>query len=56
MIDKIQVYDLLGRSIYQKMNLNTTEFVISNLVLSNQILLVKIKLDNGQTVTRKVVY
>jgi hypothetical protein len=56
MIDKVQVYDLLGRSIYQKINVNTTEFLISNLVSNRQVLLVKIILQNGQTVTKKIVY
>lgn len=55
-IDKVQVYDLLERPIYQKMNVNTTEFLISNLVSNHQALVVKIILQNGQTVTKKVVY
>ena len=56
MIDKVQIYDLLGRLIYQKMNVNTTEFLISNLVSNHQALLVKIILQNGQTVTKKIIY
>lgn len=56
MIDKVQIYDLLGRSIYQKMNVNTSEFLISNLVSNHEVLLIKIKLQNGQTVTKKIVY
>ena len=56
MIDKIQIFDLLGRSIYQKMNVNTTEFVIANLISNHQALLVKIILQNGQTVTKKIIY
>ena len=55
-IDKVQIYDLLGRSIYQKMNINTSEFLISNLVSNHEVLLVKIKLQNGHTVTKKIVY
>jgi hypothetical protein len=56
MIDKVQIYDLLGRSIYQKMNVNTTEFLISNLVSNHQALLVKIIFKNGQTVSKKIIY
>jgi hypothetical protein len=56
MIDKVQIYDLLGRSIYQKMNVNTAEFLISNLVSNHEVLLIKIKLQNGQTATKKIVY
>ncbi|MFE3867392.1 T9SS sorting signal type C domain-containing protein [Flavobacterium sp. LS2P90] len=55
-LNKIQVYDLLGRLIYQKMNVNDTEFLISNLVSNQQPLLVKIILQNGQTVSKKIIY
>lgn len=55
-IDKIQVWDLQGRSIYHKEDLNTTEFLISNLVSNDQALLVKVGLRSGRTVTHKIVY
>nr|WP_314895938.1 T9SS sorting signal type C domain-containing protein [uncultured Flavobacterium sp.] len=54
-INKVQMYDLSGRLIYQKRNVNTNELTISNLVENHQILLVKIVLQNGQTVTKKIV-
>lgn len=53
-INKVQMYDLSGRLIYQKRNVNTYELAISNLVENHQILLVKIVLQNGQTVTKKL--
>ena len=56
MIDKVEVYDLLGRSIYQKTNVSANEFVIQNLVSSHQALLIKILLNNGQTVSNKIMY
>ncbi len=55
-IDRVQIYDLLGRSIYQKININANDFVTTNVAANNQTLLVKIILQNGQTLTRKVVY
>jgi hypothetical protein len=55
-IDKVQVYDLLGRLIYHKNNLNTTEFVISNIASNSQALLVKVGLRSGKTTTRKILY
>jgi hypothetical protein len=55
-INKVQVYDLLGKSIYQKINADTNELAISNLVVNHQVLLVKIVLQNGKTVTKKIVY
>lgn len=54
MINKVQMYDLSGRLIYQKRNVNTYELAISNLVGNHQILLVKIVLQNGQTITKKL--
>ncbi|MFE3867395.1 T9SS sorting signal type C domain-containing protein [Flavobacterium sp. LS2P90] len=56
MIDKVEVYDLLGRSIYQKMNIDAKEFIIQNLVSSRQALLIKIVLHDGQIVTNKIIY
>ncbi|MBG6110854.1 hypothetical protein IWX84_001736 [Flavobacterium sp. CG_9.10] len=56
MINKVQVYDLWGRSIYQKTNVNTNEFIILNLASAHQTLLVKILLQNGQTFTDKIAY
>jgi hypothetical protein len=56
MIDKVEVYDLLGRSIYQKTNVSAKDFVIQNLVSSHQALLIKILLNNGQTVSNKIIY
>ncbi|SHL99823.1 T9SS sorting signal type C domain-containing protein [Flavobacterium xinjiangense] len=55
-INKVQVYDLLGRLIFQKTNVNANEYHISNLVSNHQVLLAKIILQNGQTVTKKIVY
>ena len=55
-IDKVFAYDLLGRLVYQKNNLNSTEFSILNLGSRNQTLLLKTILKNGITVTHKVIY
>ncbi|MFV5683899.1 T9SS sorting signal type C domain-containing protein [Flavobacterium sp. GB2R13] len=55
-INKVQVYDLLGRSVYQKLNVDVNELTISNLFINNQVLLVKILLQNGKTITKKIIY
>ena len=55
-IKSIIVYDVLGRSIFEENNVNTTEFSIQNLVLSQQALIVKIVLENGHTLTRKIIF
>ncbi|MFV8268891.1 T9SS sorting signal type C domain-containing protein [Flavobacterium sp. GT2N3] len=54
-INKIQVFDMLGKSIYQKSDVNSSEFVITNLAMDLQIVLVKIVLQNGTTMTKKIV-
>ncbi|WP_310377733.1 T9SS sorting signal type C domain-containing protein, partial [Flavobacterium sp.] len=53
LMDKVLVYDLLGRPLYQKDKVNNTELSLPNLG-SNQTLLLKITLQNGKTVSKKV--
>jgi len=55
-IDKVTIFDLLGRQIYQKNKVNSNELSITNAVSSSQTLLVKTTLQNGQIVTEKIVY
>jgi uncharacterized repeat protein (TIGR02543 family) len=55
-IDKVLVYDLLGRQIYKKEKVNSNELTIPNLVSSQQTLLVKVSLQNSQTVTKKIIF
>ena len=55
-IDKVTVYDLLGRQLFKKEKVNSNELTLTNLVSSQQTLLVKVSLQNGQTVTKKIMY
>jgi hypothetical protein len=55
-IDKVFIYDFLGRQIYQKTDIATNELVISNLIQSNQALIVKVVLQNAGTVSQKLIY
>jgi len=52
-IEKIQVFDILGKLIYNQNNLSTTIFETSQLSIAPQMLIVKISLENGQTITKK---
>jgi hypothetical protein len=54
-LDKVIVYDVLGKQLYQKTRLNANELTVSSVASNEQILVVKILLQNGQTVTKKVV-
>nr|WP_294922355.1 T9SS sorting signal type C domain-containing protein [uncultured Flavobacterium sp.] len=55
-IDKVFVYDLNGKQIYEKGHVNTNEFYTPILVFSNQVLVVKVILQNGKTVIKKAVF
>lgn len=51
----VTVYDLLGRNIFDDQKVNSDKFTINNVISSQQALIVKIVLENGKIVTRKVV-
>lgn len=55
-MDKIMIYDLSGKKIYQRNNVDDTAFSVSNLVPHQEILLIKIVLTNGQILIRKTLY
>lgn len=55
-IRAVMLYDSSGKEIFNKTKVNSTELAIRNLRKGNTIYVVKIKLDNGQTLTQKVIY
>ena len=54
-INAIEIYDILGRKLFETNNINDRSFSISNLAISTQSLIFKIKLESGELITRKVV-
>ncbi len=50
------VYNVLGQTLVAKENVNANESVVNSIVKSNQALIVKVTLENGQTVTRKIIF
>ena len=54
-IKNVKIYDMRGRLLFEKVNINDTETRI-NLLGSSQIILVKTTLDDGQVITKKVIY
>ena len=54
-IREVTVYDVLGRQLFFAKEINNTNFVTSNISLSQQTLIVKIKLENGMTISRKII-
>ena len=55
-IKEIAVFDISGKLLYNKKKLGTTELQISNLQSANQVLLVKITLENGNVTTAKILF
>jgi hypothetical protein len=55
-IDKVIVYDLSGRQIYMKSKVNNNELTINSIMSSEQVLVVKVVLQNQSIVTKKIIY
>ncbi|TCN49336.1 T9SS sorting signal type C domain-containing protein, partial [Flavobacterium circumlabens] len=55
-IKEVTVYDISGKLLYNKKKVGATELQIANLQSANQVLLVKITLDNDHTTTKKVIF
>lgn len=54
-IQDVTVYDILGRQLFESKKIVNNNFTASNISSSQQTLIVKIKLENGFTVTRKII-
>ncbi|WP_410503562.1 T9SS sorting signal type C domain-containing protein [Flavobacterium sp. Root901] len=55
-IKDVSVFDINGRLIYNKKKVNSLELSISNLQAAEQVLLVKVTLENKAEVTRKIIF
>ena len=55
-IDKVFVYDISGKLIYKKEAVENSKLIIENLKSSDQVLVVKVILDNKLVETKKVIY
>ncbi|MGG7034984.1 MAG: PKD-like domain-containing protein [Flavobacterium sp.] len=53
-INQVFVYDMLGRQIFENKKVNLNTLLINNLS-EKQVLVVKVVLDNGQTITKKII-
>ncbi|MBS7256163.1 T9SS sorting signal type C domain-containing protein [Flavobacterium branchiicola] len=54
MIKEVSVYDISGKLLYDKKKVNASELQLSNLQSGNQVLIVKVTLDNDFVVSKKV--
>ncbi|SMO79400.1 delta-60 repeat domain-containing protein/Por secretion system C-terminal sorting domain-containing protein [Flavobacterium resistens] len=55
-IKEIEIFDLTGKVLYKKTKINASHFSIQNLNCGNQILFIKVTLENGSRSTRKVIF
>lgn len=55
-LEKVVIYDLAGKQLYSKDNINNLQLIMQNLPFAQQVLLVKIVLDNGTVTTKKIVF
>ncbi|MFD1601433.1 T9SS sorting signal type C domain-containing protein [Flavobacterium artemisiae] len=55
-IKEVWIYNIGGQDVYNKKKVNATELQITNFGVADQVLLVKVTLENGYTVTKKIVF
>jgi hypothetical protein len=55
-MQKIVVYDMLGKKIFEKVAINSTEYSVAISNLKNQLGIVKVFLANGEIISRKVLF
>lgn len=53
-IKSVIVHDLLGKVVYEKNNIDDTAFTSADINSANQVIIVKVILDNGQAVAKKI--
>ena len=53
-IERITVFDILGRKIFDKQSINSAEFRILSNNITQQILIVKVVLEDGNVITKKI--
>lgn len=55
-IKEVSIFDISGKLIYNNRKIENTELQISNLQSGDQVLIVKVTLENGKTTTRKITF
>ncbi|WP_300570473.1 T9SS sorting signal type C domain-containing protein, partial [Flavobacterium sp.] len=55
-IKEYGAYDVLGRTLISKNKVSSKEILVNSILKSNQALIVKVTLENGMTVTKKIIF
>jgi hypothetical protein len=56
MITHVTLYDISGKLIAEKTKVNAQEMLLTNIAAYKQVLLVNVTLENGQTISKKIIY
>ncbi len=56
LIKQVLIFDVLGKLLYDKNEIEDKQFQVSNLTVENQVLLIRIMLKNGCTITKKIIF
>jgi hypothetical protein len=55
-MDHIEIYDLSGRLLFSKANVNTTRQTLPAIAIENQMLIIKIKTRENGIISKKIAY
>lgn len=55
-LSKVFIYDVSGKQLYKKQNVDNVQLSIQHLPFAQQVLLVKVVLENGYTTTKKLIF
>jgi hypothetical protein len=55
-LSAVKLFDVKGSLLYEKKNINTNEFKIDNLQSKTQFMIVMIQLENGKSISEKIIF
>jgi hypothetical protein len=56
LMEAVQIFDIRGRELFNKKGINSNQFIVSNLNIAQQVILIKVTSVDGKTITKKIVY
>ncbi|MBF03369.1 MAG: hypothetical protein CMP76_08750 [Flavobacterium sp.] len=56
LIKEIEIYDVLGRKLFEKKNINALQVEGSSLIPTNNLILIKVKLNSNKTIVKKTLF
>lgn len=56
LINEVFVFDITGKLLLHKTKVNSRDLIITDFSIAQQMILVQVKLQNGQTINKKIIY